>query len=230
MHAEGAVESRGLRAMSFSGLLLLLGLLGVTALASAAVTLRLRLRHTSEWVLAAVVLGHLFILVPVYAIGALSALTTASAALGTLAVDGVALAAAAHGRSMAQVMAEAARAWRQLLVDFARFIAPAPGRSSLRGSLVLGVAGLTLWLTLTCYFAPSFRAYDAPWYHEPITAFAIQERGLHVPMLPQRLFYVASLSRGSELVSAWLVLITGSRAIRSLRSPPSGRYAIKRIP
>jgi hypothetical protein len=204
--------------MSFSGLLLLLGLLGVTASASTAVTLRFRLRNTSERVLAALVLGHLFVLVPVYALGTLSALSSASSALGTLAVNAVALAVAARGRSMAQAVAEVARAWRQLLVDFARFIAPAPGHLPARAVLVCGVAGLTVWLTLTCYFAPSFRAYDAPWYHEPITAFAIQERGLHVPMLPERLLYVASFTRGSELVSAWLVLITGSRALIELPS------------
>jgi hypothetical protein len=204
--------------MSFSGLLLLLGVLGVTAFASAAVTLRLRVQHASERLLAAIVLGHLFILAPVYALGALSALTSASAALGTLAASALALVVVGHGRSMAQVLAEIGQAVRQLRFDLTRFIASAPGRAHLAGVLAGGMAGLIVWLTLTCYFAPSFRGYDAPWYHEPITAFAIQERGLHVPVLPQRLFYVASLARGSELISAWLVLICGSRALIELPS------------
>jgi hypothetical protein len=204
--------------MSFSGLLLLLGVLGVTALASAAVTLRLGVQHASEKLLAAVVLGHLFILAPVYVLGALSALTSINAALGTLAVSGLALVVVGHGRSMAQVLAEIGQAVRQFRFDLTRFMASAPGRAHLAGVLAVGMTGLIVWLTLTCYFAPSFRGYDAPWYHEPITAFAIQEHGLHVPAVPQRLFYVASLTRGSELMSAWLVLISGSRALIELPS------------
>jgi hypothetical protein len=204
--------------MSFSGLLLLLGVLSVTALASAAVTLRLGVQHASEKLLAAVVLGHLFILAPVYVLGALSALTSINAALGTLAVSGLALVVVGHGRSMAQVLAEIGQAVRQFRFDLTRFMASAPGRAHLAGVLAVGMTGLIVWLTLTCYFAPSFRGYDAPWYHEPITAFAIQEHGLHVPAVPQRLFYVASLTRGSELMSAWLVLISGSRALIELPS------------
>jgi hypothetical protein len=204
--------------MSFARLLLLLGVLGVTALAGAVVTLRLGARHASERLLATVVLGHLFILAAVYALGALSALTSVSATLGTLAVSAVALVVVGHGRSMACAAAEAAQALRELRVALARCVAPAPGRVHLAGVLMFGVAGLTVWLTLTCYFAPSFRGYDAPWYHEPITAFAVQERGLHVPMLPRRLAYVAGLPRGSELMSAWLVLISGTRALIELPS------------
>jgi hypothetical protein len=204
--------------MSFSGLFLLLGVLGVTALTSAAVTLRLGVRHASERLLAAVVVGHLFILAPVYALGAVSALTSASAAVGTLAVSVLALVVVRSGRSIAQVVAEVAQASRQVRVDLTRLIAPVPGRVHLAGVFVFGVAGLIVWLTLTCYFAPSFRGYDAPWYHEPIIGFAVQERGLHVAMLPHRLFYVASLPRGSEFMSAWLVLITGSRALIELPS------------
>ena len=204
--------------MTFSGLLLLLGVSGMTALAAAAATLRLRVRRSSERLLAVVVLGHLFVLAPVYAFGALSILTSWSAALGTLAVDVLALTVVGRGRPMTNVVAELAQAWRDLRADLARFVAPTSGGMRFAGALVLGITGLIVWLTLTCYLAPSFRGYDAPWYHEPITAFAIQERGLHVPQLPQRLFYVASLARGSELVSAWLVLITGSRGLIELPS------------
>ena len=49
-------------------------------------------------------------------------------------------------------------------------------------------------------------------------AFAVQEHGLHVPALPPSLVYVSSLARGSELLSAWLVLVTGTRALIELPS------------
>lgn len=204
--------------MTIAGFLLLVALLGATVLASAAVTLRLGVQGASERLLAIAVLGHLFILVPVYALGALSALTPASTILGTLAVDAAALFVAGRCGSLAQVLAEVAQALRQLGIDLVRLIFPASGRLNPAGVLVLGMGGLIAWLTLSCYFAPSFRGYDAPWYHEPITAFAIQERGLHVPTLPQRLSYVAGFPRGSELMSAWLVLISGSRALIELPS------------
>ena len=204
--------------MSFPALLLLLGATGLTILAAAVATLRLRVTRTSERLLAVVVLGHLFVLAPVYAFGALSMLTSWSATLGTLAIDVLALVVAVRGRRLMDGVAELAQASRDLRADLAWFMSPATGRMRLAGALMLGVVALILWLALTCYFAPSFRGYDAPWYHEPIAAFAIQERGLHVPQLPQRLFYVGSLARGSELMSAWLVLITGSRALIELPS------------
>ena len=204
--------------MTIAGFLLLVALLGATALASAAVTLRLGVQQASERLLAIAVLGHLFILVPVYALGALSALTPAGAVLGTFAVNAAALLVVGRGRPIARVLAEIAQALHQLRVDFVRFIGPVPSRAHPAGVVLIGMAGLIAWLTLSCYFAPSFRGYDAPWYHEPITAFAIQERGLHVPALPQRLSYVAGLPRGSELMSAWLVLISGSRALIELPS------------
>lgn len=204
--------------MTIVGFLLLVALLSATVFASAAVTLRLGVQHASERLLAIAVLGHLFILAPVYALGALSALTPASAALGTLAVDATAVLVVGSGRSMGQVLTEVAQTLRQLRLDLIRFISPAAGRVQPAGALVLGMGGLIAWLALSCYFAPSFRGYDAPWYHEPITAFAIQERGLHVPALSERLAYVAGFPRGSELMSAWLVLISGSRALIELPS------------
>ena len=204
--------------MNFPSLVLLLGLSILTACAALTVTLQLRVRRTSERLLGVYLLGQLFVLAPVYALGALSSLTSLSASLGTLAIDVIALAIVARSRTIAGSAALFADVWRALRADLAWYFSPSSGGMRLPGVLLAGMTGLVGWLTITCYFAPSFRGYDAPWYHEPITAFAIQEHGLHIPQLAPRLFYVASLARGSELLSAWLVLLSGSRCLIELPS------------
>ncbi|HVN83321.1 MAG TPA: hypothetical protein VMW17_00610 [Candidatus Binatia bacterium] len=203
--------------MAASRFVLLLTLLAVTALASAVLTVVVGIRRTSERLLAMVVCGHLLTLAPVYALAVGSRLSFSSVTWGTLGADIALLAALTSPRLRAEIIAELGHAARQLGRDIRRLVAPRRYVTA-GGVIVLGVVALTAWLILTCYFAPSFRAYDAPWYHEPITGFTIQEGGLQMPPLPRRLFFVEGNLRGSELMSAWLVLVTGSRALIELPS------------
>ena len=219
--------------MMVTGMVLLLASLAAVCATSIALALKLGIKGSSERLLAALVLGHLLILTPVYALSALSALTRASAVVGVIAaclavmplihrgrgMSGLARGLGARERGTRRLRTkEFGVALRDLREDLYRLIAPSRRGSRLSAVLVIGISLLIAWQAVTCYYAPSFRAYDAPWYHEPIIAFTVQERGLNVPPLPDRLLYVASLARGSELVSAWLVLVTGSRALIELPS------------
>ena len=169
--------------MSTSNLVVLLGLVCVTGAASWASATRLGFRPLSERLLAAFVLGNLLVLAPVFALAAVSMLTPANTVLATLVVGVLALVAAGLGGQTGRHLVGALPATNQFTWARARLARGATDCTLLVVAPLIGMLGLVGWLVATSYFAPSFRAYDAPWYHEPITAFAIQERGLHVPPL-----------------------------------------------
>ncbi len=79
---------------------------------------------------------------------------------------------------------------------------------------LLLVSGLIVYTVVVAYFVPSWRGWDALWYHEPIVGFAIQNHGFS-PIHSQDygLRKIDGYPRLCELLNLWFVLMGGRRFI-----------------
>ena len=70
-----------------------------------------------------------------------------------------------------------------------------------------------VWCLAAAYLAPSWREWDALWYHEPIVGFAIQNHGFAPVELPLGgMQKINGYPRASEMLSLWLAMY-GGRAL-----------------
>ena len=83
-----------------------------------------------------------------------------------------------------------------------------------RSFVLLGLlmsAALILWTAISSYYAPSWRQWDALWYHEPIVAFTIQNHGFAMVDLPRDgLQKINGYPRLCEMTQLWFVIFTDS--------------------
>lgn len=78
----------------------------------------------------------------------------------------------------------------------------------------LALLGWTLWLA---YLAPS-GAWDGLWYHEPMVALALQNRGFALENVPRNLDWVNGYPRTSENLMLWLTVFSGRELIDGVPS------------
>ncbi len=192
--------------------LLFLNLLAVGAALSIAV--RAKLEGRAETALATGLLWNALIALPIYVLGLTNCLdrTTlawASGLLSTAILVGLTWHAPRSNANVLRVALglvcmpfEALRdAWRA------------------KSLVLLGLlfsAALLVWTGITAYYAPSWRQWDALWYHEPIVGFTIQNHGFSmVPLPPSGLQKINGYPRLCEMTQLWFVIFTDRRLIEA---------------
>jgi hypothetical protein len=193
-------------------MLLCLVLTVVVAFASLICVQRLELEDRAEAVIAASIVWNSLIIGPIYALG-LTGLLTRGNLIGAALASALVVTAAACGRRPRQVVLGALR----LLVGVLRMpldILKLTWRE--RSPVFIGVSFalyFLIWSAFSVYVAPSWRHFDALWYHEPMIGFAIQNRGF-APLtdfgLPPK---INGYPRMGEMTQLWFGLLADRRLI-----------------
>jgi hypothetical protein len=193
---------------------LALVLTGLIAWASLSLAVRLELDGRAETVAAATVVACAIVVFPVYALGA-----TATLGRWPLAVSSLSLALAAWLASSAglgvktQARATASQLGKIVRMPFEGLSMAWRTRSAILPCLALCLL-ILLWNLLAAWLAPSWRQWDAPWYHEPIIGFSIQNHGFAPVDLPAGgLQKINGYPRASEMLSLWFAMFAGRRLI-----------------
>jgi hypothetical protein len=218
----------------FHGLLLSSALNLLAVAAALALGLRAKLLGRAELAMATVMLWNFLVMVPVYVLGLTDRLEARTLAIvSALWFLGV-LIAIRGGRSWYEFAAELAGSAGALLtlpVDAVRWTLRA------RSLALVGVvfALVLLGWTFGCaYLTPSWKQWDALWYHEPMIGFTIQNQGFRFVDLPvgpaQK---VNGYPRLCEMTQLWFVIFTDRRVIdmaSHVAAPPLalGVYALAR--
>ncbi len=197
--------------------LCLLSALAMVAALSVAV--RGRFEGRAETAAAAGLLWNAIVLTPIYALGLTNRLTATSLGLTSAAFSVAVLFASMVGRRPREVAADVAReALAIARMPFEALRDAWVARSVVLVGLVFSVV-LILWTGLTSYYSPSWRQWDALWYHEPIIAFTIQNHGFAVVDLPQTgLQKINGYPRLCEMTQLWFVIFTDRRLIEIANS------------
>jgi hypothetical protein len=220
--------------------LFLLVLTALSVIAAVALTLRLHVSGRAERLVAATVLWNFLILLPIYGLGWIHRLDATNLALASILVSAAALALSARGRPSRDHVSETGRALFGLVrlpLD-AVLLMSRPVTFTL--VVFLGTMGLIAWSVVSAYYGHLWRMWDCLWYHEPIIAFTIQNRGFQLMDLPDTLQRINSLPRAGEMTSLWFVIFTDRRLIditNSLIAPAlvateyllAARYAKSRV-
>jgi len=179
---------------------------GLVLLASLTLVTRFHLRHPLERFAAAGIVWAACVVVPMYPLGLLGlASRPALVALPVLLALTILL---THRRYIVACYTTGhLRSW---LRHWLRALARANG---IAVSLVVGCVVLWLWLLLTTYLAPAHRAYDSPWYHEPLVALFLQHVGFQHVQLPESMAYINGIPRAAELLSVWFVVLSDRRLL-----------------
>jgi len=85
-----------------------------------------------------------------------------------------------------------------------------------RSLLVVGATATTIlfpYMLVISYLAPTWRDWDALWYHEPITGFAIQNQGFAPIPLQFGLQGINAVHRLCEMTQLWFAIYGGRRVI-----------------
>lgn len=191
----------------------MLGALVLTALvawAALAVAVRARLDGRAETLVATTVLACGLVLGPIYALGLLGALARGSVAAAVLTLSAAAWLAASIGPG---VGAHARDTW-SALVGLARMPFEGLREAWVRRSAVFACLAaclaLFVWNALAAWLAPSWREWDALWYHESIVGYTIQNHGFAVVDLPTGgMQKINGYPRAAEMLSLWLALWAG---------------------
>jgi hypothetical protein len=216
------------------GLLLSAVLNLLAGAASLALALRARLDGRAELGMAAMMIWNFLVMVPVYALGlthhlSLGPLTLAS----TLWFVLVLIVARGHvpPGKFAREVALAALALARLPLD--AILLAVRARSLVAVGVVFTLAML-FWTFGCAYLVPSWKQWDALWYHEPMVGLAIQNRGFHFTDLPaggaQK---INGYPRLCEMTQLWFVIFTDRRVVDMVghvAAPPLalGVYALSR--
>ncbi|WP_394833879.1 hypothetical protein LVJ94_45985 [Pendulispora rubella] len=201
-------------------LLVFLSLLALVA--AAAVGSRMRYDRHSERAAATGLLCNAIIVFPIYAL-ACTRLLTARALTITSGVFSVAVfAAAAYGRPLGPF---ARHVFREIGQEALMVVVALREAWRARSLVLVGLlfsVGLIGWTAITAYYAPSWRQWDALWYHEPLIGFTLQNHGF--------LFDGISLPPASgvqkvngypalcEMTQLWFVIFTDRRLIEMANS------------
>ncbi len=101
------------------------------------------------------------------------------------------------------------RAWRDVvLLPLLALWETLRARSILLLGLLFG-AWFLVWMALSVYFAPCWRDWDGPWYHESMVGFTIQNHGFQIVTLPVGLQKINGYQRFSEMTQLWFAIFAG---------------------
>jgi hypothetical protein len=193
---------------------LFLLLTGSVARAALSVAVRARLDVRAETVVATTILACSIVLAPIYLLGVCGALRRGPLAASVVALAAGAVAASTWGvdrraqmRRTAHELSRIARAPMDVILEAWRRRSPVlPG--------LLWCFALFAWMLAAAYLAPSWREWDALWYHEPIIGFSIQNGGFATVDLPAGTIQaINGYPRAAEMLSLWFAIFTGRRFI-----------------
>jgi hypothetical protein len=194
------------------GFITFFGLSVFAAIAALSVATRLRYEGRASLALAAIVLWHAIVLLPLTWLGWTNHLTrfasgmlVASAALATLTLSFLGTEPGDHVREVLR------SAWKlvRLPFDGIRLAFHDDGFLAFGAFFALVTMLWTAWLS---YLAPS-SSWDGIWYHECIVGWSIQNRGFQLVQMPITLENVNGCPRLSETLNLWFVLFTDRRFI-----------------
>src|SRR5262249_30432341 len=149
----------------------------------------------------------------IYALGWTSLLTRPALGFTVVAMSAATIAAMlffpapARARERAREMLQNARDF--VLLPWKAIVETFRAKSFALPALLYsyGVLLYTIWL---CWLTPAV-GWDALWYHEPITGYAIQNHGFKIVSLPAALEYINGFPRLCEMMNLWFAFFTDRR-------------------
>ncbi|HEX8795297.1 MAG TPA: hypothetical protein VF765_30320 [Polyangiaceae bacterium] len=178
--------------------------------AALSVAVRMRFDGRAETLTATLVLASAFVLGPIYVLGVSGALTRAMMTAFVMLV-----AAGAWAASTAEVgVRDQVRATARAAVGVLRMPVDAVAECAHARSVALiglgACAVLFAWNLLAAWLAPSWREWDALWYHESIVGFSIQNHGFAPVDLPLGgMQKINGYPRAAEMLSLWFAMYAG---------------------
>jgi hypothetical protein len=178
--------------------------------AALSVAVRARLDGRAETLTAMLVLASAFVLGPIYLLGLMGVLTRTLMTAVVLFVAAIAWAAS----TVRVGVREHSRATVSAAAGLLRMPVEAVGECWRARSVVLAVllacAVLFAWNLLAAWLAPSWREWDALWYHESIVGFTIQNHGFAPVDLPSGgMQKINGYPRAGEMLSLWFAMYAG---------------------
>jgi hypothetical protein len=178
--------------------------------AALSVAVRARLDGRAETLAATVVLASALVLGPIYLLGLCGVLTRALmtalvlfVAAGAWAASTVRVGVREHTRATASAALGLLRMPREALAECWR-------ERSIVGAGLVACAVLFVWNLLAAWLAPSWREWDALWYHESIVGFTIQNHGFSPVDLPlSGMQKINGYPRAAEMLSLWFAMYAG---------------------
>jgi hypothetical protein len=195
--------------------LFLSAVLNILATAAAlAISLRAKLVGRSERALSTLMVWNFLVMCPVYALGLTNHLDAASLACLSAPFFLLVLAVACGRTPVRRFAAELGHSARQIAVlPFEAIAVCARARSLVTVSVVFTFAVL-VWGVGCAYLMPSWKQWDALWYHEPIVGYAIQNHGFAFVDLPGGgIQKINGYPRLGEMTQLWFVIFTDRRVI-----------------
>ena len=162
----------------------------LAAFASVAVALRTKPAGRTELALTSCIVWNAIIGAPIYALGLTHHLSATPLALLSAAFSTSVLVGASWRGSIGRSVREVASGVVLIVtLPFEGLAIATRARSVVTLALAL-VAFLIVYLGIASYFTPSWRQWDALWYHEPIIGFTIQNHGFSPVDLPPDLHHL----------------------------------------
>jgi hypothetical protein len=196
---------------------LLSGALNILAFAAAlALGLRAKLSGRAELALATIMIWNFLVMCPVYALGFTGHLDARTLALVSAPWFVLVLAVARWRTPLSRF----ARDLLQTTVSLARLpldacLVTLRARSFVAIGVLLTLS-MVAWTFICAYLAPSWKQWDALWYHEPIVGFTIQNHGFAIVDLPLDVGGAQKINgypRLCEMTQLWFVIFMDRRVI-----------------
>ena len=196
-------------------MLLAVTLSAILLAASLAVVTRLRIESRSERIVACSIVASALQMAPFYVLGVTGLLRRSTVAMATiLTCVGVIAVAARRPLDARSLASGAIRTGGELFRTPIDAITLLARERSPHLLAVLLCLGLFLWSGISAYLAPSWRGWDAIWYHETMIGFTLQNGGFAVVDMPMSgLQKVNGYPRLCEMTQAWFALFAGRRII-----------------
>jgi hypothetical protein len=185
----------------------------LAAFAGVAVALRTKPAGRAELALTSCILWNALIGCPIYALGLTNHLRATPLAILSGIFFGCVLAGAGwHGSIRRSVREVGSGVVRIVTLPFDGIAMVTRARSVVAIALLL-IAFLIVYTGVASYFTPSWRQWDALWYHETIIGFTIQNHGFSPVDLPPDLQKVNGYPRFCEMFQMWFAIFTDRRLI-----------------
>ncbi|MBX3191914.1 MAG: hypothetical protein KF819_33295 [Labilithrix sp.] len=179
----------------------------------ASVAIASNFKSRAETVIAASLVFNGLILLPIYGLGLVGALTRVTLGLFVVVMCGLVVFVHARRNDGLRTLRDTAKRSLKLM------LLPLEGiwRTWQRRSLtMIGAVAATLafpYMLLCAYLAPAWRDWDALWYHEPLVGFTIQNHGFAPVPLPPMLQVINGVQRLCEMTQVWFAIWAGRQVV-----------------
>jgi hypothetical protein len=196
------------------GFFVLFLLSALTFVASFSAAIRTRPTGRAELLVTTGILWHALTALPAFCLGLLYQLTALKLALTAIVLSLAAIGLSVIGRSPREQWADVRRSLRKVLeLPKDALVEAYRDRTLIFPGLIFATT-LIAYTAVVAYFAPSWRGWDALWYHEPIVGFAIQNHGFAPIGSPEYgLRKTEGYPRICEMLHLWFVIFTDRRLI-----------------